>query len=67
MRSLAVAFPFLVIASVGWHGCQPSSSSAVSRSAAAAPVSPSGNVTASACGLTILYQNNGNGEIEPCG
>ena len=66
MRSLAVAFPFFVLAasSIGYHGCQPSTAGSPRPSLAAAP---SAAVSGAACGLTILYQNNGNGEIEPCG
>ena len=62
MRTHAVAFPFFLIAAAttGWHGCQPSGS-AKGPAAAATPAS------AASCGVTLLYQNNNNGEIEPCG
>jgi len=44
----------LAILAAGWPACQ-----------------PTGTGTAPAkggkCGITIVYQNNDNGEIEPCG
>lgn len=46
--------PFALLAA-GWPACQPT---------------PKNNGAADAgakCGITVLYQNNGNGEIEPCG
>ncbi|HVO29792.1 MAG TPA: hypothetical protein VMV18_03615 [bacterium] len=64
MRSNALAFPFVVLAAsaLGWHGCQPTTAGGA-KPTAAAPT-PAGST---AVGLTLLYQNNGNGEIEPCG
>ena len=61
MQMKAIAFPFVVLAvSAGsFHACQP-----------AAPVSSAktgATPSAGNCGVTVLYQNNGDGEIEPCG
>lgn len=65
MRSHFTAFPFALIAAsaLGWHGCQPSS--ATNPKLGAVPAATSG--TGAGAALTILYQNNANGEIEPCG
>lgn len=64
MRSNALAFPFAILAAsaFGWHGCQPTTAGGA-KPASAAPTSAGSAVS----GLTLLYQNNGNGEIEPCG
>jgi hypothetical protein len=52
LGSVAIA-SFGILALAGWPACQPSSPTATR---------PNG-----ARGITVLYQNNANGEIEPCG
>ncbi len=53
MRILSLASIALLTA--GWQACQPSRATT------------SGAAGGKACGLTVVYQNNNNGEIEPCG
>ena len=46
----------IALLAAGWPACQPTGTKT------------SGTADAGvACGITVLYQNNGNGEIEPCG
>lgn len=52
MRTLSLASIALLTA--GWQACQPSGTTSSA---------PKGKT----CGLSIVYQNNNNGEIEPCG
>ena len=44
------------ILAAGWPACQPSGTSVTASAKSGAR-----------CGITIVYQNNDNGEIEPCG
>lgn len=39
----------------GWPACQPNGTATVPAKSGAK------------CGITVVYQNNDNGEIEPCG
>jgi hypothetical protein len=64
MRPIVFAAPFaaLAISTAGWHGCQPTGKSPTPVSSIVGAADSKG-----ACGLTVLYQNNADGEIEPCG
>ena len=47
----------IALLAAGWPACQPTGSKN--------PGSPAD--AGAKCAITVLYQNNGNGEIEPCG
>jgi hypothetical protein len=56
LRDVAVVSGF-AFAAAGWPACQPSGTSA----------HPTASAAAASCKLTVLYQDNDDGEIEPCG
>jgi len=64
MHVKALAFPFVLLAATAgtFHACQPTGPAAAGKTGTPAGAGSAGN-----CGITVLYQNNGDGEIEPCG